>query len=116
MPFAEPSQEAPHESRYSRTRRRLKSCRGAAPVPSISGCCALFRGDLQMTADLHLRAHQLISQEPVVGLSAAEREWLSAHLQDCADCSARVRQTDQALRSMRSVAIPLPDGLARRTQ
>jgi hypothetical protein len=69
-----------------------------------------------MTADLHLRAHQLISQERIEGVSAAEHEWLAAHLQDCADCSAHALQTDRSLRSLRSVAIPLPDGLARRTQ
>ena len=69
-----------------------------------------------MTADLHLRAEQLIAQERIEGLSQNDREWLAAHLQDCADCAARVLQTDQALRAMRTAAIPLPDGLARRTQ
>ncbi len=69
-----------------------------------------------MNQETHARAEQLIAQERVEGISRAEREWLAAHLQDCAPCAALARQTDQALRSMRTAAIPLPSGLASRTQ
>jgi hypothetical protein len=69
-----------------------------------------------MSTDLHARAEKLIAQERVEGTSSAEREWLSAHLQECAHCAELARQTDQALRSMRTAAIPLPHGLASRTQ
>ncbi len=69
-----------------------------------------------MSAGIHDRALQLIAQERVEGISPAEREWLAAHLQDCAHCAELARQTDQALRSMRTAAIPLPRGLASRTQ
>src|SRR6266571_9330283 len=64
----------------------------------------------------HARAEQLIAQERVEGISQAEREWLAAHLQECAPCTDLARQTDQALRSMRAAAIPFPIGLASRTQ
>lgn len=64
----------------------------------------------------HARAKQLIAQERVEGISQAERGWLSAHLQACASCTAHAQETDQALRSLRAAAIPLPAGLASRTQ
>jgi hypothetical protein len=69
-----------------------------------------------MSDGIHSRALQLIAQERVEGISPVEREWLTAHLQDCARCAELARQTDQALRSMRTAAIPIPRGLASRTQ
>ena len=69
-----------------------------------------------MSPDLHACAEQLIAQERVEGISPAEREWLTAHLRDCARCNELARQTEQALRSMRTAAISLPEGLAGRTQ
>jgi hypothetical protein len=57
-----------------------------------------------------------MSQERIEGISQGEREWLTAHLQDCADCAAQALHAEQALRAMRTTAIPLPAGLARRTQ
>jgi anti-sigma factor RsiW len=69
-----------------------------------------------MKENLHANAEQLIAKERVEGLSPAERASLAAHLQDCAQCAERARQTDQALRSMRTASISLPAGLASRTQ
>jgi len=69
-----------------------------------------------MSDGIHDRAVQLIAQERVEGIAQAEREWLTAHLQDCAHCAELARQTDQALLSMRTAAIPIPRGLASRTQ
>ncbi len=69
-----------------------------------------------MNQETHARAGQLIAQERIEGVSRAEREWLAAHLQDCVRCADLARQTDQALRSMRTAAILLPSGLASRTQ
>jgi len=69
-----------------------------------------------MNAELHTRAAQLIAKERVEGISQAERDWLSAHLQECEGCAAIARQTEQALRGLRSAAIALPGGLASRTQ
>ena len=59
---------------------------------------------------------QLIAKARVEGLSASERDQLAAHLQDCEFCSEHARQTDRALRALRTAAIPLPAGLAGRTQ
>jgi len=69
-----------------------------------------------MNHEAHARAAQLIAQERVEGLSQAEQEWLAAHLRECSLCAQQARQTDHALRTMRTAAIPLPSGLARRTQ
>jgi hypothetical protein len=69
-----------------------------------------------MSAELHSRAEQLIARERVEGIAQNEREWLDAHLQDCARCTELARQTEHALRSMRTAAISLPEGLAGRTQ
>ena len=69
-----------------------------------------------MNPESHARAKQLIAQERVESTSQAERDWLTAHLQGCRQCAELARQTDEALRGLRTVAIPLPSGLARRTQ
>ena len=69
-----------------------------------------------MKQETHARAEQLIAQERIEGISRAESEWLNAHLQECARCAELARLTDQAVRSMRTAAIPLPGGLASRTQ
>jgi hypothetical protein len=69
-----------------------------------------------MNTDMHARAKQLIAQERIEVISQSEREWLAAHLRDCVNCAALTRHTDQALRSMRTATIPLPSGLASRTQ
>jgi hypothetical protein len=69
-----------------------------------------------MSENLHKRAAQLIAKARVEGLADSEREWLAAHLQDCEFCNEHARQTDRALRSLRTAAIPLPADLASRTQ
>jgi hypothetical protein len=69
-----------------------------------------------MSENLHASAVQLIAKERVEGLSPSERASLAAHLQDCARCAELARQTDQALRSMRTAAISVPADLASRTQ
>jgi len=69
-----------------------------------------------MSENIHQRALHLIAQARVEGMSETDVAWLRAHLETCDSCAGHARQTDRALRSLRSVAIPLPDGLARRTQ
>jgi hypothetical protein len=66
--------------------------------------------------EMHARAKHLIAQERVEDISQAEHDWLSSHLQECAHCAEEARQTEHALRSMRAAAVPLPSGLATRTQ
>jgi hypothetical protein len=69
-----------------------------------------------MNGELHERAERLIAQERVEGISPAEREWLNAHLQECAACAELAQATGQALRSLRGLSVPLPRALASRTQ
>jgi hypothetical protein len=69
-----------------------------------------------MSEDLHARALQLVAKARVEGLADTESDWLSTHLQDCEFCSEHARQTDHALRSLRTAAIPVPADLASRTQ
>jgi hypothetical protein len=64
----------------------------------------------------HERAAQLIAQELVEGLSASNQRWLAQHLRECGRCAAEAAATQGALRSLKSLAIPVPNGLARRTQ
>ncbi len=65
-----------------------------------------------MSENLHARAEKLIAQERVEGISQAERDWLAAHLRECPACAQVAQQTNDALRALRGVAIPLPRGLA----
>jgi hypothetical protein len=68
------------------------------------------------TNDMHGRAETLISKQRVEGISAAEQEWLSQHLRECTRCAESANATQQALRSLRTLSIPLPRELAARTQ
>ena len=69
-----------------------------------------------MNHEMHARAEQLIAKERVEGLGPSEREWLAGHLHECANCAEHARLTADALRSMRTAVIALPEGLASRTQ
>jgi hypothetical protein len=69
-----------------------------------------------MNQETHPRAEQLIAKERVEGLDPSEREWLAGHLHECASCAEHARLTADALRSLRTPVIALPDGLASRTQ
>jgi len=69
-----------------------------------------------MSQELHARAQQLIAQERIEGISAADQQWLRQHLAECVSCAARAGATEQALRSLRGLSIALPSGLAARTQ
>jgi hypothetical protein len=69
-----------------------------------------------MKENLHARAEKLIAQERVEGISKSDRDWLAGHLRECPGCSQIAQQTSDVLRTLRGVAIPLPRGLAARTQ
>ncbi len=69
-----------------------------------------------MSPNAHDRATQLIAQARVEGLPKTDSTWLRAHLEECDFCSEHARQTDRALRLLRTAAIPLPDGLVSQTQ
>jgi hypothetical protein len=69
-----------------------------------------------MTNKLHTRAETLIAKEHIEGISTAEQEWLGQHLRECTQCAERASATQQALRSLRTLSVPLPRELAARTQ
>jgi hypothetical protein len=69
-----------------------------------------------MSKELHARAEQLIAQERIEGISTADQNWLRQHLAECEACAARATSTQQAIRSLRGLSVPLPPGLAGRTQ
>jgi predicted anti-sigma-YlaC factor YlaD len=69
-----------------------------------------------MKEEVHVRAEQLIAQERVEGISAAEQQWLEEHLRECPACGEFARTTTQAIRSLQAVSVAMPRGLASRTQ
>jgi hypothetical protein len=69
-----------------------------------------------MSETLHAHAEKLIAQERIEGISQTERDWLAAHLRECATCSQVAQQTNDALRVLRALPVPLPRGLAERTK
>ncbi len=69
-----------------------------------------------MSADVHAKAGQLVAQERVEGISAAERSWLERHLAECERCAEQARGTEEAIRALRGMAFLLPRTLASRAQ
>jgi predicted anti-sigma-YlaC factor YlaD len=69
-----------------------------------------------MNQEPHRSAEQLILQQRVEGLSAAEGEWLERHLESCPACARTAAATGEALRRLRAVSVPLPPALGSRTQ
>ncbi|PYU63959.1 MAG: hypothetical protein DMG49_27490 [Acidobacteria bacterium] len=69
-----------------------------------------------MNDNAHERATQLIAQARIEGMPDTDRAWLRAHLEDCDFCAEHARRTDRALRLLRTAAVPLPEGMASRTQ
>jgi hypothetical protein len=68
-----------------------------------------------MNANDHQRAHSLITQSRAEQLEAADAGWLNAHLSECAGCAATASALDGAIRSMRSLPVITPPGLAEQT-
>lgn len=69
-----------------------------------------------MSEDVHARAERLITQQRVEGVPPAEHAWLDQHLQGCSQCAEFAAGIERALRSWRSVSVPVPRALASRTQ
>ena len=69
-----------------------------------------------MSENVHERALQLVAKGRVEGLAQSESDWLAAHLEGCETCNKHARQTDHALRALRTSAISLPPDLTPRTQ
>jgi anti-sigma factor RsiW len=69
-----------------------------------------------MNGESHESLRELIAKAHVEGLSAAERQRLEEHLENCPECAREAAGAAQALRSLRAVAIAVPASLAERTQ
>ncbi|MGA3326071.1 MAG: zf-HC2 domain-containing protein [Terriglobia bacterium] len=69
-----------------------------------------------MNPDVHARACHLIDAGQVEGISAAEREWLDAHLAECPACGARARASEHALQALRSNTVIVDPALVSTTQ
>ena len=69
-----------------------------------------------MNENLHARAEKLIAQERIEGIAESERDWLAAHLRECPSCTQIAQQTNDALRFLRAMPVPLPRGLSERTK
>ena len=69
-----------------------------------------------MNPDVHERACRLIDAGQVEGISAAEQEWLDAHLAECPACGARERANERALQALRSNTVIVDPALVSTTQ
>ncbi len=69
-----------------------------------------------MNPEIHDRACRLIDTWQVEGISDAEREWLEAHLEDCAACQARSSANERALQVLRSNSVIVDLDLVSTTQ
>ena len=69
-----------------------------------------------MSEDIHARAKRLMVRDRVEELSADEQQWLAAHVRECGSCAELASSTVEAIRSLRSVSVSMPKGLASRTQ
>jgi len=69
-----------------------------------------------MNPDVHERACRLIDAWHIEGISASEREWLEAHLAECAACRARARANQRALQMVRSNSVSVSPELVSITQ
>jgi anti-sigma factor RsiW len=69
-----------------------------------------------MNPEIHERACHLIDAWQVEGISAAEREWLDAHLAECPACGARARANERVLQVLRSNTVIVDPALVSTTQ
>jgi anti-sigma factor RsiW len=60
-----------------------------------------------MNTDIHSRAWQLVLESRAGTIGQSERIWMEDHLLACAACRARANSVDEAIRSLRSVAVQL---------
>lgn len=65
---------------------------------------------------IHERAERLVAEELIEGISERDRLWLQEHLRGCKECSASAASVGRALNALKSIATPVPSGLAQRTQ
>lgn len=69
-----------------------------------------------MNANLHERALELLTLRDVEGISETDAQWLSAHLESCADCAAFEEALTDAEHAVRSVTVMASAGLVESTR
>jgi hypothetical protein len=69
-----------------------------------------------MTKDIHARAVELITRRRVELLTRDDEQWLTTHLNECAECAAEETRVSGSLSALRAMNIDLPRNLASRTQ
>ncbi len=69
-----------------------------------------------MNQEIHERARRLIDTRHVEGISAADREWLDAHLAECTACQAKSNANERALQILRSNSVAVSPALVSTTQ
>jgi anti-sigma factor RsiW len=69
-----------------------------------------------MNPKVHGRAQRLIDAWHVEGIPAHEREWLDAHLAECAECQARALANERALQVLRANTVRVDPALVSVTQ
>jgi len=69
-----------------------------------------------MNPETHERARRLIDAVQVEGIAALEREWLEAHLAECAACQIRARANERALQALRQSTVRVDPALVSTTQ
>ena len=93
----------------------LRRARLLAGPLSVLRCRKVPQPVTATVEDLHGRARHLIDAEHVEGLSLQERTWLEAHLAACDVCAAWAASTQDLVRTLATVSVVLPPGLAATT-
>jgi anti-sigma factor RsiW len=68
-----------------------------------------------MNLENHARAKKLLHAARVEGISTGDRQWLDAHLADCAECSKEAASVSIAVDSLRALSVSAPAAVVRRT-
>lgn len=69
-----------------------------------------------MSSDAHVRANELLGRRRVEALTKQDEQWVTAHLAECAACSAEDARMSEAIAALRGMPIAMPRNLASRTQ
>jgi hypothetical protein len=69
-----------------------------------------------MTDGPHSRAHKLLAQSLIEGLSPADQSWLDQHIRHCQTCALEAASTHSLLQALRAAPVTVPRDLLARTQ
>ncbi len=69
-----------------------------------------------MNPEIHERARQLIALRGPEGISRADQDWLTAHLDSCASCRDFADNSHEAVSALRTISVTADAGLVSTTQ